>query len=144
VAADALAVAERLGQALAEHDARILGRVMVVDVQVALGAQRDVDQAVAAELLEHMVEEADAGLDVILAGAVEIDRGGDAGLLGHARDEGPPTARTGGRQLLAGPWGHGLDRALFPLAIHRGYSSGFSRGVSSEGGGHGRAPPGSG
>jgi len=70
VAADAGAVAQCLGQALAQHDARILGRVMIVDVQVALGPQRDVDQAVSAQLLEHVVEEADAGLDVVLAGAV--------------------------------------------------------------------------
>src|ERR1044071_3781443 len=55
------------------EDAGILGRVVIVDVQVALGAQRDVDQAVARELLQHMVEEADAGVDVVLAGAVEVD-----------------------------------------------------------------------
>ena len=30
-------VAERLGEGLAEHDAAILGRVVEVDVQVALG-----------------------------------------------------------------------------------------------------------
>ena len=58
---------------------------MIVDVHIALGAQRDVDQAVARELLEHVVEETDAGFDVVDAGAIEVDGGGDAGLLGLAR-----------------------------------------------------------
>ncbi len=95
VAADAGAVAQRLGEALAQHDAGILGGVVIVDVQVALGAQGDVDQAVAAQLLQHVVEEADAGLDVVLAGAVEIDGGGDARLLGGARHVGAAVRRPG-------------------------------------------------
>ena len=78
-----------LRQRLAEHDAGVLGGVVVVDVQVALGAQRDVDQAVARELLQHVVEKADAGRDVVLAGAVELDGGGDPGLLGVAFDAWP-------------------------------------------------------
>ena len=90
VAGDALLVAQRLGHGLAEHDAGILGRVVEVDVQVALGLERDVDQGVAGELLQHVVEEADAGRDVIGAGAVEIDGGLDLGLLGGALDGGLP------------------------------------------------------
>jgi hypothetical protein len=35
--------------------------VVAVDVQVALGLDLEVDQAVAGDLLEHVVEEADAG-----------------------------------------------------------------------------------
>ena len=34
----------------------------------------DVDQRVARELLEHVVEETDAGRNVVRAGAVEVDR----------------------------------------------------------------------
>src|SRR6478609_4608308 len=42
------------------------------------------------ELLQHVVEEADAGRYVALAGAVEIDGRRDVGLLGLARDGGLP------------------------------------------------------
>ncbi len=61
VAGNPLLVAERLGHRLAEHDAGILGGVVEIDVQVALGLERDVDQGVARQLLQHVVEEADAG-----------------------------------------------------------------------------------
>jgi hypothetical protein len=82
VAADALALAERLGHRLAEGDAAVLGGVVEVDMQVALGLQRDVDQAVAGKLFEHVVEEADPGGHLVGAGAVQVDRRGDPGFLG--------------------------------------------------------------
>ena len=85
VARDALHVAERLLHRLAERDADILGRVVVIDVQVALGPHRDVDQRVARQLVEHVVEKADAGRDRRRAAAVEVDRDGDVGFLGLAR-----------------------------------------------------------
>ena len=46
---------------------------MVVDVQVALGANRQVDQRMAGDLVEHVVEEADARRHRGRAGAVEVD-----------------------------------------------------------------------
>ena len=73
VAADAALVAERLGQGPAEGDADVLDGVVVVDVQVAGGADVEVDQRVAGELVEHVVEEADAGRVVVPAGAVEVE-----------------------------------------------------------------------
>jgi hypothetical protein len=60
--------------------------VVEVDVKVALGAQRQVDEAVARQLLQHVVEEADTGRHVIAAGAVEIDGAADLGLPRHALD----------------------------------------------------------
>jgi hypothetical protein len=60
--------------------------MMLVDMEIALHAEVDVDQRVARELLDHVIEEADAGLDAIRAGAVdrEIDR--DLGLGRIAAD----------------------------------------------------------
>ena len=46
---------------------------MHVDMQIALYPQRDVDQRVFGQLLEHVVEKPDAGLDVIGAGTIEIE-----------------------------------------------------------------------
>ena len=60
VAADAGLVAERLAQRLADADRGVLDGVVGVDVQVALGADREVDQRVTAERGEHVVVEADA------------------------------------------------------------------------------------
>ena len=46
----------------------------------------DVDQRMARELIEHMVEEADAGRNVRLARTVEVDGDLDRGLVGLARN----------------------------------------------------------
>ena len=69
---------------LAEDDADVLGGVVLVDMEVALGLDGEVDEAVAGDLLEHVVEEADAGRDLGTAGAVEVDADRDVGLLGLA------------------------------------------------------------
>ena len=103
-------VAERLGNRLADDDAGIFGGVVEIDVQIALGLERDVDQRVAGQLLQHVIEKADAGRDVVGARAVEIDGRGDLGLLGLARDRGlplhgisPPARRIANRLIsLAG------------------------------------------
>ncbi len=50
-----------LAKRLADRDARILDRVMVVDMQIAIGLDVHVDQRMAGQLVEHMVEKADAG-----------------------------------------------------------------------------------
>ena len=59
---------------------------MEIDVQVTRRLDREVDQAVARELLQHVVEKADAGRDVAGAAAVEIDGGADRGLARLALD----------------------------------------------------------
>ena len=84
VAAQAGLVADRLGHRLAERDADVFHRVVAVDVQVALGVDLEVDQSVARDLVEHVVEEADAGGQLRRAAAVEIDAHADLRLLGVA------------------------------------------------------------
>ena len=59
---------------------------MRIDVEVAFGVDRKVDQAVAGEQIEHVVEEPDAGARRGLAGAVEVQRQADLRLFGDARD----------------------------------------------------------
>src|SRR5215469_13182268 len=84
-------VAERLAQRLAEGDARILHRVVRVDLDVAFGPDRQPEAAVLAELGEHVVEERDAGLDIDGGGAVEVELDKQLrllGLAGHAPDPG--------------------------------------------------------
>ena len=61
VAGDAGFVADGLFQGRAEGDADIFNGVVVVDVEIAFGGDADTEQAVAGDLGEHVVEEADAG-----------------------------------------------------------------------------------
>ena len=81
-AVDAAARAERGLDRLAERDADVLDRVVLVDVEIALGAQAQVEAAVAREQLQHVVEKADAGPDVVSAAAVERQPDGDRRFRG--------------------------------------------------------------
>jgi division protein CdvB (Snf7/Vps24/ESCRT-III family) len=62
-------------------------------VQVALGLDRQVDHAVARDLVQHVVEEADAGGELGNAAAVEIEDDADLRFQGVARDVGLPHGR---------------------------------------------------
>ena len=56
--------------------------MVLVHVEVAFGAEFEVEAAVASDLLEHVIEEADACGYVDFAAAVEIQAEEDVGLLG--------------------------------------------------------------
>ena len=84
--ADALLVAERLAERLAQHDRGVLDGVVSLDLDVALGVHRQVEARVAAERGQHVVVERDAGADVGLSGAVEVEFDDDVGFLGLAFD----------------------------------------------------------
>ena len=85
---DALLVAERLLERLAQHDAHVLDRVVRVHVQVALRRDLQVEAAVGRERRQHVVEEADARRDLRPPVAVEVERQADLGFLRAARDGG--------------------------------------------------------
>src|SRR5262245_53014265 len=61
-------VAQGLTQRLAESNAGIFDGVVLIDVKIALGTNFHVDERMASELLQHMVEETDAGRDIGKAG----------------------------------------------------------------------------
>jgi hypothetical protein len=87
-AGDALLVAERLAERVAEDDAHVLHRVMGVDLQVAGGGHLEVEAGVGAERVQHVVEEPEAGRDLAAAAALEHERERDLRLAGpalHAR-----------------------------------------------------------
>jgi hypothetical protein len=58
--------------------------VVAVDVQVAFGLDVEVDQPVAGDLIEHVIEEADAGGQLGRAGAVQVDANADLRFRGVA------------------------------------------------------------
>ena len=83
--------------------------MVVVDVQIASAGDVEVDQAVAADLVEHVLEKRHAGVKPAPAGAVQIDGHGDLGFAGVAA--------------------HGGDARLrrFGSGCKRGLGSGFFR-----------------
>ena len=76
-------VPDRFGERLAERDGNVLDRVVGVDVQVAGRRDHEIEPAVTAELVEHVVVERDTGRHLRGARAVEVDRDVDRRLLGH-------------------------------------------------------------
>ena len=77
-----------LREQLAEHDAHVFDGVVLIHVEIAVGLQRQVEAAVLGEQLQHVVEEADAGRDVVPAAAFDLQRAADAGLFRVALDGG--------------------------------------------------------
>ena len=63
-AADAAPIAQRLVDGGAQGQRAVLGRVVVVDVEVALAVELEVEPAVLGQRGQHVVEEAQAGLDL--------------------------------------------------------------------------------
>nr|POE56811.1 hypothetical protein CFP56_33783 [Quercus suber] len=100
--------AQRALERLAQRDARVLRGVVVVDVQVAARRQRQRPPGVLRQRVQHVVQEADAGVDGDGLGggglrgvrgvgrrgerledpAVEVQRELDLGLVGVARERG--------------------------------------------------------
>ena len=75
-------VAECLLERGAEHDADVFHRVVEVDLEVAAGDDAQVEPAVLAQLLEHVVEEGDAGGSRRDTLAVDVEHELDGRFLG--------------------------------------------------------------
>jgi hypothetical protein len=73
-----------LAQRLAERNAGVLDGVVLIDMEISLGADFDVDERMAGELLQHMIEEPDPGGDIGKASPIEIHPDLDVGFLGLA------------------------------------------------------------
>ena len=82
VAADAALIAESPGKGLAEDDPGILDGVVEVDLNVAVGIHLQIDQPMAGEEDEHVVEERDLRADAALAGAIDGEIEPDFGFAG--------------------------------------------------------------
>ena len=97
----------------AEHERDVLDRVVLVDLEVAVGVDREVEQAVVGERAEEVVVEADARSSMRgVAGAVEAERDRDLGLARRAGDAsrgGPRAARS---SSVAERGGHALRLRL--------------------------------
>ena len=95
VAGDVGLVPERLPSGLAQRDRHVLHGVVVVDVKVSVTPDREVQPAVFGEEVEHVVEEADAGVDVIVRVLVDAEPDMNPRLLRLA----PHFGTSGGKGL---------------------------------------------
>ena len=78
---DANPVTEGLGEKLAEDDADVLHRVMLIDVEVARGDYREIEATVLGEELQHVVKEPHARRNLVAALAVDVQRRADLRLF---------------------------------------------------------------
>src|SRR5579862_65712 len=60
--------------------------MVVVDMQVAVGLHRQIEQAMPRNMGQHMIEEADASRYIAFAFAVEPKRESDVGFIGFTTD----------------------------------------------------------
>ncbi len=88
VAADARFVAERLFQGLTKSDPNIFDGVVLIDVQIALCLHVQINRRVLRQQREHVVEEPDAGGNLALPGAIEIQLNANLGFSGFTIDGG--------------------------------------------------------
>lgn len=86
VATDAFFVAHCFRKRLTQGDTDVLHRMVSIDMQVAAGFDLEVDQAVARDLVKHVIEKRHTGIQRLLAGAVKVDRDTDLRLVRIARD----------------------------------------------------------
>src|SRR5262245_59794341 len=84
VARNSFHVAECLLHRLAERDADILRRVVVINVQVTFCLHSDINARMTGKQVEHVIEEPNAGCNGSAPGPVEINRNLDVGFLGLA------------------------------------------------------------
>ena len=86
-AQNAALVAECAVECLAERDADVFDGVMLIDIEIAVALEFEIECAVAREQLQHVIEEANAGGDFVLAAAFDGEPDGDARFCGVALDD---------------------------------------------------------
>jgi len=85
-AVDPFAIAEGFREELADDDTDVFDGVVLIHIEITFGGEFEVEAAVFGEELEHVVEEADTGCNVIPAAAFDAELAFDLRLLGIALD----------------------------------------------------------
>ena len=86
VAREAPLVAQRARERLPEHDSDVFDRVVCVDLEITNRLEFDVEQAMASNLGEHVLEEGQSGGRASRAPSVEIQGQPDPRFVGIADD----------------------------------------------------------
>jgi hypothetical protein len=77
-------IAEGFLEGAAEHDSDVFDGVVIVDGKIAFDLDSEVEDAMKGELFEHVVEKADAGLDIPPISAIEVKHEVDGGFAGFS------------------------------------------------------------
>lgn|SRR5690554_720341 len=112
IAAQAGLIAQCGGKGLAKRDADVFDRVVVVNMGIAVTVDVKVDQAVAGNLVEHVIQKWHAGVDALAAGAVEIDGYTYAGFVrvaGNVSGTHSKNSVIGGVEAVSGTGGVGVQ-----------------------------------
>jgi hypothetical protein len=72
ITTDAAFIAQRIAHGLAQANADVLDRVVLIDIQIANGVEREIERGVFGQKREHVVEKPDAGGDLRRSAAVEV------------------------------------------------------------------------
>src|SRR5690606_29093765 len=88
VATYAFLVADGLGKCLTERDTDIFHRVMCINVQITLGMDFQINQAMARNLIQHVIKKRNAGIQYLTTGSIKIDGNTDLRFICIARDFG--------------------------------------------------------
>src|SRR4029079_19244501 len=79
---------ERLRDRFPQRNPHVLDGVMLIDVEIAADGERHIERSMASEELEHVIEEADAGGDVVSAAALDAELQANWRLARLPRDYG--------------------------------------------------------
>src|SRR5260370_3052018 len=77
---DTRTIPQRLAKRPAHHDPDVLDRVMLIDMEVAARLDHQIEEAMAREALEHMVEKRHAGMNFAAPRTVQRERHRDPRL----------------------------------------------------------------
>lgn len=84
VAGDAFFIAQCFAHGITKGNAGVFHAVVTVNVQIACDLNVEIKQAVALDLIQHVVKKTDAGGEIARTRAVKIDAHGDLGFGGVA------------------------------------------------------------
>jgi hypothetical protein len=83
---NALLVPERLLEGLAQGNTDILHRMVIIDMQITAGVYFEVECTMTRDLLEHMFEERNPGIETGISAAIEVQDDIDLGFQRIAAD----------------------------------------------------------
>lgn len=123
---------------MAEADTDIFGGVVSIDVGITDRFNFEIDERMFCEEDQHVVEEAYTGLDVILAGAIEVQTQGDLCFCGFSVELASAMRLHGGNRAGARwvrrngfePGSHGIEGSIISQTARSQQSSGLAIPVS--------------
>ena len=119
ITGNAALIAQSLQHRLANSDTGIFGGVMLVDMQIAYRLDLQIDERMPRQLLQHMVQKANACGHVIYTTAVEVDLNINGRFVRLATDRACTHGRRYSRMRAFGKLAYGNKRLDFRLpAVH--------------------------